>query len=133
MWRTCDLTVACEMTRSLAKAALLAPSASLAYAIQTRRYDPALAGRVNTAVNLLVFLGAFSAQWGVGAIVDLWPDAAGRPPAAAYGAAFGALASAESLALALLFVSGRDVRGATPHGVRGADEREAQHHVGDRR
>ena len=114
--------------------ALLAPSASLAYAIQTRRYDPALAGRVNTAVNLLVFLGAFAAQWGVGAIVDQWPDAAGRHPAVAYGAAFGALAGTESLALAWLFVSGRDVRGAaTQHGVRRADEREAQHHVGDRR
>lgn len=106
--------------------AVLSPAASLAYAIQTHRYEPALAGRVNTAVNLLVFLGAFAAQWGVGAIVDLWPDAAGRHPAAAYGAAFGALAGAESLALAWLFVSGRDVRGAaTQHGVRGADEREA--------
>jgi predicted MFS family arabinose efflux permease len=80
--------------------ALLAPSASLAYAIQTRRYDAALAGRVNTAINLLVFLGAFAAQWGVGAIVDLWPAEEGRHPAAAYGAAFGALALAQLVALA---------------------------------
>jgi predicted MFS family arabinose efflux permease len=82
--------------------ALLAPSASLAYAIQTRRYDASLAGRVNTAVNLLVFLGAFAAQWGVGVVVDLWPAEAGRRPAAAYGAGFGALVLAEALALAVL-------------------------------
>jgi MFS family permease len=83
--------------------ALLAPSASLAYAIQTRRYDASLAGRVNTAVNLLVFLGAFAAQWGVGAILDLWPADAGRHPPVAYGAAFGALACAEAIALAQLY------------------------------
>jgi sugar phosphate permease len=82
--------------------ALLAPSASLAYAIQTRRYDASLAGRVNTAVNLLVFLGAFAAQWGVGVVVDLWPAESGRHPAAAYGAAFGTLVLAEALALAVL-------------------------------
>jgi sugar phosphate permease len=114
--------------------ALLSPAASLAYAIQTRRYDPALAGRVNTAVNLLVFLGAFVAQWGVGAIVDLWPDTSGRHPAAAYAAAFGALAGAESLALAVLFVSGREARGTTPQRLRGpADEREREHGVRDPR
>jgi predicted MFS family arabinose efflux permease len=84
--------------------ALLAPSASLAYAIQTRRYEPSLAGRVNTAVNLLVFLGAFAAQWGVGAIVDLWPVLeGGRHPAAAYGAGFCGLAALECAALALLY------------------------------
>jgi predicted MFS family arabinose efflux permease len=85
--------------------ALLAPSASLAYAILTRRYDASLSGRVNTAVNLLVFLGAFAAQWGVGAIVERWPAQEGRHPAAAYGAAFGALVAAEALALALLSLS----------------------------
>lgn len=111
--------------------ALLAPAASLAYAIQTRRYDPALAGRVNTAVNLLVFLGAFAAQWGVGAIVDLWPagDAPGRHPVAAYVAAFGALAAAESVALALLFASGGELRGATQRGVRAADEDEPENGI----
>jgi MFS family permease len=84
--------------------ALLAPSASLAYAIQTRRYDPSLAGRVNTAVNLLVFTGAFAAQWGIGAVVDLWPALeGGRHPAAAYGAGFCGLAALECAALAWLY------------------------------
>ena len=30
----------------------------------------ALSGRVNTALNLLVFVGAFGLQWGIGAAVD---------------------------------------------------------------
>lgn len=33
---------------------------------------------MNTGLNLLVFVGAFAAQWGVGAIIDSWPaDARG--------------------------------------------------------
>jgi len=84
--------------------ALLAPAASLGYAILTRRYEPALAGRVNTAMNLLVFLGAFAAQWGVGIVVDLWPPVAGGHPPVAYGAAFGVLVLAETIALAPLFL-----------------------------
>jgi sugar phosphate permease len=111
--------------------AVLSPSASLAYAIQTRRYDAALAGRVNTAVNLLVFLGAFAAQWGVGAIVDLWPADSGSHPPAAYGAAFGALAGAEALALAVLFLSGAEVPRATQVGVGRDGEHEQQHAEGD--
>jgi sugar phosphate permease len=105
---------------------VLAPVASLAYAIQTHRYDAALAGRVNTAVNLLVFLGAFAAQWGVGAIVDLWPAESGRHPAAAYGAAFGALAGAETLALAVLFASGRLAGRTAQQRVAGAGKPEQQ-------
>jgi predicted MFS family arabinose efflux permease len=84
--------------------ALLAPAASLGYAILTRRYEPALAGRVNTAVNLLVFVGAFAAQWGVGIIVALWEPTAGSHPVAAYTASFGILAIAEAIALTPLFL-----------------------------
>jgi len=79
--------------------ALLAPSATLSYAILTQRYDRALAGRVNTAVNVLVFVSAFAAQWGMGAIVGLWMPEAGRYPLAAYTAAFGAVVCLQTLAL----------------------------------
>ena len=47
---------------------------SLAYAAVSQRFAPRLAGRVNTVLNLFVFLGAFIAQWGIGAIVNLWPQ-----------------------------------------------------------
>jgi hypothetical protein len=43
---------------------------NLAYAELTARFAPALAGRVNTALNLAAFIGAFSVQWGYGVMLD---------------------------------------------------------------
>ena len=63
---------------------------NLAYALLQRHYAPALAGRVNTALNLTVFVGAFVMQWGFGAAVDFL-QAAGRAPRDAYQSAFGGL------------------------------------------
>ena len=79
--------------------AFIAPIATLSYAILTQRYDRALVGRVNTAVNVLVFVSAFAAQWGMGAIVALWMPEAGRYPLAAYTAAFGTVVVLQTLAL----------------------------------
>jgi MFS family permease len=44
---------------------------NLAYALLQARFPPQLAGRVNTALNLGAFAGAFGLQWGFGAGVDL--------------------------------------------------------------
>ena len=63
---------------------------NLAYALLQGHYGAALAGRVNTALNLMVFVGAFGIQWGFGAAVDLL-QAAGHAPRAAYQIAFGGL------------------------------------------
>jgi predicted MFS family arabinose efflux permease len=79
--------------------AFIAPTATLSYSILTARYDRALVGRVNTALNMLVFIAAFAAQWGIGAIVSLWTSEAGRYPPAAYMAAFGACVALQALAL----------------------------------
>ena len=70
---------------------------NLAYALLQANYGPELAGRVNTALNLMVFLGAFGIQWGFGAMVDVL-QAAGHAPRAAYQMSFGGL-------LALQFIS----------------------------
>jgi len=43
---------------------------NLAYALLQSEFPPALAGRVNTALNLGAFAGAFGLQWGFGALVD---------------------------------------------------------------
>ncbi len=43
---------------------------NIAYAEITRCFAPALAGRVNTALNLATFVGAFSIQWGYGVMLD---------------------------------------------------------------
>jgi MFS family permease len=79
--------------------ALLAPTATLSYAILTQRYDRVLAGRVNTGLNVLVFVSAFAAQWGMGAIVGLWVPEEGRYPVAAYAAAFGTVVVLHAAAL----------------------------------
>ncbi|HVP09495.1 MAG TPA: MFS transporter, partial [Burkholderiales bacterium] len=48
----------------------------LSYALFSRRYPTAMAGRVNTALNVFVFVGMFSGQWAVGAVLNLWPRSA---------------------------------------------------------
>jgi MFS family permease len=48
-------------------------SGILPYAVLSQSFPSHLSGRVNTALNLLVFLAAFSAQWGIGAIIGQWP------------------------------------------------------------
>ena len=45
----------------------------LPFAVLPHLFPPALAGRVITSVNLMIFLAAFGAQWGIGAISNLWP------------------------------------------------------------
>ncbi len=43
---------------------------NLAYAQLASHFDRALAGRVNSALNLAAFVGAFSVQWSYGALLD---------------------------------------------------------------
>ncbi|MDO8789593.1 MAG: MFS transporter [Sulfuritalea sp.] len=63
---------------------------NLSYALLQRHYAVTLAGRVNTALNLMVFIGAFCIQWGFGAAVDAL-QAAGHAPRAAYQITLGGL------------------------------------------
>lgn len=62
----------------------------LPYAVLAQHFPTGLVGRVNTALNLMVFLSAFAAQWGIGIIIDLWPvmPAGGYAPEG-YRAGFG--------------------------------------------
>lgn len=54
------------------------------FAWLVRHFDPAVAGRVNTTLNFLMFAGAFAAQWGVGIIINQFtlPAGGGYSPAA---------------------------------------------------
>ncbi len=63
---------------------------NLAYALLQKHFDGSLAGRVNTALNLMVFVGAFSIQWGFGALLDTL-QAGGMSPRDAYQASFAGL------------------------------------------
>jgi predicted MFS family arabinose efflux permease len=60
---------------------------NLAYALLQKHFPGALAGRVNTALNLMVFLGAFSIQWGFGAVVEVL-QGRGVPVRSAFQASF---------------------------------------------
>jgi len=76
------------------------PATSLAYAMLSRRFPAAYAGRVTTALNFLVFVGAFTMQWGLGAIISQWSAQDGQYPLTAYRAAFGASLALQVAAIA---------------------------------
>ena len=48
----------------------------LAYSLFSRRYPKEMAGRVNTALNVFVFVGMFTGQWAVGLLLSFWPQTA---------------------------------------------------------
>jgi predicted MFS family arabinose efflux permease len=78
----------------------------LGYSLVSRRYPQAMAGRVNTAVNLVGFIGMFAGQWGVGLVLDLWPATASGYDPHAYPYALGVLWVVQAAGLAWLW-SGR--------------------------
>ncbi len=78
----------------------------LSYPLLTRRYPREMAGRVNTALNVFVFVGMFSGQWAVGAVLGLWPASATGYAVEAYGWALGGLWLLQLAGLAWLW-SGR--------------------------
>ncbi len=80
---------------------------TLAYALTSVGFPVALSGRVNSTLNLLVFLGAFGLQWGMGVIIDLL-QASGHSAQIAHRNAFVLLFIVQVAAFAWLFVvSGR--------------------------
>lgn len=82
-------------------------SGILPYAVLSQRFPPHLSGRVNTALNLLVFVVAFAAQWGIGAIIGMWPTTAeGGYDPAGYRSAFGVMLGLQLLTLAWFGIGG---------------------------
>jgi len=59
-------------------------SGILTYAVLARSFPESLIGRATTALTLLVFLATFACQVGIGYVLDFWPAAGGRYPAAAH-------------------------------------------------
>lgn len=78
------------------------------YAVLSQSFATELAGRVITGLNLLVFLGAFSAQWGIGALIDLWPrTASGGYAPAGYRAALLVMLALQVAAMLWYLLSAR--------------------------
>ncbi len=70
---------------------------NIAYSQLTSAFSIALSGRVNTALNLMVFIGAFGLQWGIGAAVDAF-SANGLGRVDAFRATFSVLLATQVLA-----------------------------------
>lgn len=82
----------------------------LGYAVATQSFPPALAGRVNAAVNLLTFALAFAVQWGIGAGLARF----GADQTAGHAAVLMALLAAQAACWAWLVLPRRDPSGLAP-------------------
>lgn len=83
-------------------------SGIVAYAALSQQFPVALSGRVNTAINLLVFVAAFLGQWAIGAIIGIWPVGAdGSYALAGYRTGFALMVGLQSVTLAWFFFAGR--------------------------
>ncbi len=77
----------------------------LAFAVLNEGFPRELAGRTNTAMNLIMFLGSFATQWGVGVVADTARSVGGVDGAVGLRYAF-ALVSTLEVAVLLWFFRG---------------------------
>jgi predicted MFS family arabinose efflux permease len=90
-------------------------SGILPYAVLSQSFRPELSGRVNTALNLLVFVFAFIAQWGIGSVIEMWPTtASGGYSPAGYRAAFIVIIVLHIITLIWFFIAGRRLKYVHP-------------------
>jgi sugar phosphate permease len=78
---------------------------TLLYTQTASGFPVALSGRANTLLNLLVFLGAFSLQWGMGVLIDQL-ESAGFATNLAHRHAFSVLFILQAAALLWLLIGG---------------------------
>ena len=84
----------------------------LAFSVLARTFSAGLAGRANTAQNLMIFAMAFALQWGMGEVINIWPVTAdGGYAATGYQAAFGVALVLQAIAFVWL-VLGRERPGS---------------------
>ncbi|MDD5334946.1 MAG: MFS transporter [Rhodoferax sp.] len=72
---------------------------NIAYSQLTAAFPITISGRVNTALNLMVFIGAFGLQWGIGAAVDAF-TVGGMERAQAFRLTFALLLAVQGFAFA---------------------------------
>jgi predicted MFS family arabinose efflux permease len=85
-----------------------ATSVVLSYTLLTRRYPKEMAGRVNSTLNVFVFVGMFSGQWAFGLVLNLWPQTPAGYSPEAYPWALGMLWLVQLAGIAW-FWSGRNL------------------------
>ncbi len=80
----------------------------ISYAGLSQSFPVHLSGRVNTGVNLLVFVTAFAGQWLIGGIIELWPvSLAGHYDPRGYQAGFTLMSILQLLCLIWYFIAAR--------------------------
>jgi len=77
-------------------------SSALCYAILTPLFPPEVTGRMSTASNMLMFGLSFALQWGIGAVLKLYPVVDGHYSPTGYTVAFATLAAAQLAAISWL-------------------------------
>jgi sugar phosphate permease len=71
----------------------------LAYPLLSRSFPVSYSGRANTAINLFVFIAAFTSQYAIGGLLDLWAEGGvGGYSGRSYRLAFGTFWGLEVLA-----------------------------------
>lgn len=98
----------------------------LGYSILSRRYPKAMAGRANTAINVFAFVGMFVGQWGIGLVLDRWPQTAQGYAAEAYPWALGMTWAVQLAGLAWLW-SGRHEIDVAVAGVERGEQHRTEH------
>lgn len=85
----------------------MAPAGTVNYALLSQHFGSQLAGRANTALNLLVFVTSFLTQWSLGVVIGYWEDPSTQQYAPeGYRFALGGLAMLQALALYWFFGPG---------------------------
>lgn len=85
-------------------------SGQLMYAILARRFPVHLAGRCTTATNMLMFSAAFAIQWGMGAVIGLWPSEPERYAIEGYRMAFGIVFGVQAGLYLIVFMARRRIK-----------------------
>lgn len=102
--------------------AFLGTAGTLPYAALSQHFHGQLAGRANSALNLLVFVAAFLTQWGIGLLLAVGEDATTRTYATGdYQLASGVLVVGQVAALAWFWMGRRG--GGDVHSFRMALDR----------
>jgi MFS family permease len=83
----------------------LGTAGTVSFALLAQAYPASMAGRANTALNLVVFSVTFLVQWGMGVIINRFPSPAGDGSylATGYSLAFGIAAALQAATLLWFF------------------------------
>jgi predicted MFS family arabinose efflux permease len=79
----------------------------LTYAVACAAFPAAMAGRVNTALNFIVFVFSFAVQWAFGFVLDLFPGPDGGVTAFGFRVALSALLALTVVSFVPLLLAGR--------------------------